>query len=149
MQGASHALCRHLMRFFFFFSPATHKACRSSGTRDQTHGTAVTTPDPFIARPSGNSRVMYSYLLFQGQEKRTWGSRCGSSVMNPTRIHEASGSILGLAQWVKDPALLWLWCRLAAAAPFRPLAWEFPYASHVALKSKKRKRSCRGSTACS
>jgi len=27
-----------------------------------------------------------------------------------------------------DPALLWLWCRLAAAAPIRPLAWEPPCA---------------------
>ena len=35
------------------------------------------------------------------------------------------------------PAMLWLWCRLAAAAPIRPLAWEFPYATGVALKGKK------------
>ena len=32
-----------------------------------------------------------------------------------------------------DPTLLWLWCRLAAAALTRPLAWELPYASGVAL----------------
>ena len=36
-----------------------------------------------------------------------------------------------------DPALLWLWCRLAAAAPIGPLAWESPYATAVALKDKK------------
>ena len=35
-----------------------------------------------------------------------------------------------------DPVLLWLWYRLAAVAPMRPLAWEPPYAVSVALKSK-------------
>ena len=39
-----------------------------------------------------------------------------------------------------DPALLWLWCRLAAGAQIRPLAREPPYAEGVALKKKKRKK---------
>ena len=38
-------------------------------------------------------------------------------LMNLTRNHEVTGSIPGLAQGVQDPALLWLWCRLAAVAP--------------------------------
>ena len=42
-------------------------------------------------------------------------------------------------------ALLWLGCKLAAAAPVRPLAWELPYAVGTALKGrKKKKRGRRG-----
>jgi len=35
--------------------------------------------------------------------------------------------------------LLRLWCRFAAAAQIRPLAWELPYAMGEALKKKQRK----------
>ena len=38
-----------------------------------------------------------------------------------------------------DVVLLWLWHRLAAAAPIGPLAWEPPYDKGEALKRQKRK----------
>ena len=35
-----------------------------------------------------------------------------------------------------DPALLWLWCRPAAAVLIQPLAWELPYAVDVPPQEK-------------
>ena len=84
-------------------------------------------------------------------------SRRGAVETNPTKNHEVAGSTIpGLSQWVEDLALpwavvlsrrhgshlalLWLWCRLAATAPNRPLAWEPPYAMGVALKRQKTKK---------
>ena len=37
-----------------------------------------------------------------------------------------------------DLALLWLWYRLVATAPIRPLAWEPPYATGTALEKTER-----------
>ena len=38
--------------------------------------------------------------------KVLWSSYCGSMVMNAASIHEDAGLTPGLAQWVKDLALL-------------------------------------------
>ena len=57
---------------------------------------------------------------------------------NPARIHEDARSIPGLTQQIKDPTLLWLWCRLEAGAPIQPLVWELPYAESAALKKKEK-----------
>jgi len=39
-----------------------------------------------------------------------------------------------------DPALLWLWCKLAATALIRPVAWEPPYAAGAALEKAQRQK---------
>ena len=81
-------------------------------------------------------------------------SRCGSVVMNPAmRIRVWSqASLRGLRIWPcselwcklqtqgSDPVLQWLWHRLAAAVPIRPLAWKLPYAAGAALKKKEKKK---------
>ena len=80
-------------------------------------------------------------MTLKKKKKKIMESSCrGAAETNPIRNHEVAGSIPGLAQWVKDLVLLWLWCRPLAIAPIGPLAWEPPYAMNAALKSKKQKK---------
>ena len=41
-----------------------------------------------------------------GRKSGLWSSRRAEVVMNLSRNHEVAGLIPGLAQWIKDPALL-------------------------------------------
>ena len=95
--------------------------------------------------------------------RKLWSSRHGSVVSEsdweprgfrfnpwPCSVSWGSGIVVscGLGRRLgSDLVLLRLWCRPAAKAPIRPLAWKPPYATGAAIKKakdqKKKKKSNR------
>ena len=60
----------------------------------------------------------------------------------PCSVGQGSGIAMSCSVGCRHgsyPRLQWLWCRQAATALIRPLAWVLPCAARMALKKKKRK----------
>ena len=86
-------------RLFHLISCSTYVSCWNISPVKIRALVLLYTAGEWLAHSRGSIRVEWM------NEKIFWCSCCGSAVTNLTNIHEDVGSIPGLDQWVKDPAL--------------------------------------------
>ena len=95
------------------------QACAGGGTRETPIIVLIVLAlgKPFRQKSPSKSTIVFSLWSLWIRKKWIWNSRHGSVEVNLTSIHEVSGSILGLARWVRDPVFPWavVWVVDAAA----------------------------------
>ena len=91
-----------------------------------------------------NKKTKKVFLLW-GSGSRTWLVSTRMRVWSLASVGYVAdiGTSSSLdCRYGPDLALLWLWCRaVATIAPIRPLDWELPYATDMALIRKKKKNT--------
>ena len=82
-------------------------------------------------------------LWLSNNEPNWYPGGCGFDPW-PCSMGEGSGVAVSFSTDHRrslDLALLWLWCRPAAAALIQPLAWELPYAVGIPQKRKTKTKT--------
>ena len=140
----SYMICRHLISNFSGLTPGNRKfqgqgwnTCHSGDTSHKQWQCQIVNP----LGHQGNSLInSFEGVPVVAQWKQI---RLVSMRMWVWSLALLMGQESGVAvscgvdcRCSSDPALLLLWCRLAAVAPIRPLAWKLPCATGEALKGK-------------